>query len=237
MVNGWLSFRRLPANCLLCEAATPSTALCPACHDDLPWNLHACWRCALPLGHEPAADDGLCDGCRQHSPLQARTLAPLCYGFPVDHLVSGLKYHGRLAHAPLLGQILLEHVQAAGVGTPDLLLPVPLHTQRLAERGCNQALEIARPLARYFKRSLEIHLLQRKRATAAQMSLDAASRARNPQGAFCIDENRLATLGRVHSVAVIDDVMTTGTTLQAVATTLQAAGIPHVEFWVVARTP
>jgi ComF family protein len=241
MVNGWRFFSqrrplagRLPRNCLLCEGATAGTALCPSCRDDLPWNLHACWRCGLPLG---APDEQLCVACEQQPPLQVRTLAPLLYGFPVDHLVSGLKYHGRLAHAPLLGGLLLEHVQAAAVPVPDLLLPVPLHAQRLAERGCNQALEIARPLARHFRRPLEIRLLQRERATVAQMSLDAASRARNPQGAFRIDENRLATLGHVHSVAVIDDVMTTGATLTAIATTLQQAGIAHVEFWVVARTP
>lgn len=245
MVNGWRFFSqrppfsrhlpaRLPGSCLLCEAATEGRALCTPCRDDLPWNLHACWRCGLPAVQ---ADDSVCTACEQQPPLQTRTLAPLRYGFPVDHLVSGLKYHGRLSHAPVLGQLLLEHVRAAGVTAPDLLLPVPLHPQRLAERGCNQALEIARPLAAHFRRPLEIRLLQRTRATAAQMSLDAAARARNPHGAFRIDENRLAALGRVQRVAVIDDVMTTGATLTAIAATLQQAGITHVEFWVVARTP
>lgn len=249
MVNGWRFFSHflegrlcrplrqatpaLPGCCLLCEAATSGSALCPSCQDDLPWNPHACPLCALPL----SAGQRLCDGCRQAAPPQQRTLAPLSYGFPVDQLISGLKYHGRLAHAPLLGDILLSGVKSLGGPAPDLLLPVPLHPARLAERGCNQALEIARPLARYFRQPLETRLVRRERATAAQMSLDAASRARNPQGAFRLDRDRLARLGKIRRVAIIDDVMTTGATLGAIARQLQEAGIPQVEYWVVARTP
>ncbi|MGH8493278.1 MAG: double zinc ribbon domain-containing protein [Moraxellaceae bacterium] len=216
--------------CLLCEASSINT-LCPGCRQDLPWNHSRCQRCALPL---PDAAS-LCASCGEQPPRQSSAIAPLRYEFPVDHLVAGLKYHRHLENAPLLGQLLLEAVKDQPA--PDLLLPVPLHRQRLAERGYNQALEIARPLARHFRRPLEIHLLQRTRATAAQMTLNAEARRRNPHGAFALDAERLRTLGQVQSVALIDDVMTTGATLTEIARLLNRAGIKDIRFWVVARTP
>lgn len=217
--------------CLLCETGTSHQALCPGCRHDLPWNLQACRRCALPL----SAATPLCSSCTESLPVQTSAIAPLRYEFPLDHLVAGLKYHRHLEHAPLLGQLLLDAVKDQP--TPDLLLPVPLHHKRLAERGYNQALEIARPLARHFRRPLEIRLLERRRATAAQMTLDAAARARNPRGAFRLDTDRLAALGPLQSVAIIDDVMTTGATLAEIARLLVKAGVRDIRFWVVARTP
>jgi ComF family protein len=117
-----------------------------------------------------------------------------------------------------------------------LLLPVPLHPKRLTERGCNQALEIARPLARHFRLPLETRLIQRIRATAAQTTLDADARASNPHHAFRLDPKRLAQLGQVQRVALIDDVMTTGATLHEITRLLHNAGIATVEYWVTART-
>lgn len=219
--------------CLLCDGAAGPQALCAGCLADLPWNTGACRRCALPL----PAGTALCGACLQKPPVQQRTLAPLRYEFPLDRLVGGLKYHGRLLHAPLLGRLLRDHVLAAGGPAPDLLLPVPLHPSRLAERGYNQALEIARPLARHFGLRPECRLLARTRATAAQMALDAEARARNPRGAFTVAVDRQRELGDIDRIAVIDDVMTTGATLAEIARVLAAAGIRHIEFWVVARTP
>lgn len=217
-------------HCLLCEG-NARQALCTDCLQDLPWNPHYCQRCALPL----AATTALCAACMQGQPAQSSAIAPLRYEFPVDHLVAGLKYHRHLENAALLGRLLLEAVQDQPA--PDLLLPVPLHHKRLAERGYNQAVEIARPLAKHFDRPLEIHLLERTRATAAQMTLDAEARARNPRGAFRLNSARLAELGAVQSVAIIDDVMTTGATLAEIAGLLSRAGIADIRIWIVARTP
>lgn len=219
--------------CLLCEQAAEDGRLCGDCLADLPWNLHACPACAQPV----PAGQGLCGACDRRRPPQTRTLAPLRYEFPVDHLVAGLKYRGRLAHAPLLGHLLADAVREAGGPLPDLLLPVPLHDRRLGERGYNQALEIARPLARALGRPLETRLLRRRRATAVQMSLGARERARNPAAAFEVDAARHAALGRLARVAVIDDVMTTGATLNELAKNLKHAGAIHVSGWVVARAP
>jgi ComF family protein len=226
---------RLPDHCLLCAAPTRGLALCHPCHADLPWNLHACQRCALP------SPTPVCGKCRDigpgYLPPQDFSLAPLRYEFPVDQLIAGLKYHDKLAHAPLLGTLLKVAVLEADRPRPDVLLPVPLHESRLGERGYNQALEIARPLARHFGLPLETRLVARVRATAAQMSLDAAARQRNPAQAFWLDTARLGNLDSPQRVAVIDDVMTTGATLTAIGKLLKRAGIPHVEFWGVARTP
>lgn len=226
----WLAVARRPP-CLLCHTAAEPDGLCDACRHDLPWNLHACRHCALPL---PAGLDCCADCRRQPPPLT--TLAPLRYAFPVDALVAGLKYHHRLSHAPVLGRLLLEAVQAAGRPRPDLLLPVPLHPSRLAARGCNQALEVARPLARALELPLETALVRRVRATAAQRGLDARARRRNLRAAFMLDPQRLAALPRPCHVVLIDDVSTTGSTLTAIARLLQAEGF-GVEAWVVARTP
>lgn len=223
---------RLSGSCPLCERAAARHSLCPGCHVDLPWNRDACRSCALPV----PAGQPYCGACRQTPPRQWRCVAPLRYEFPVDHLVAGLKYHRRLDHAPVLGRLLAAAQPAAGP-CPELLLPVPLHPRRLAERGYNQALEVARPLARALGLPLETRLLHRTRATAAQMTLDAATRARNPKGAFALDARRLAALGKPRRIALVDDVMTTGATLDAIACLLQRAGVAHIEYWVVARTP
>lgn len=238
MVNYWRFFShisaRLPQSCLLCESPAFGLPLCTGCHGDLPWNPFSCPRCALPL---PPDHEGDCAACRARPPAQVRTLAPLRYEFPVDHLVAGLKYHGRLAHAPLLGQLLWRAVVRAGLPPPDLLLPVPLHPRRLRQRGYNQALEIARPLARHWRLPLETRLLVRQRDTAPQMQLDAAARARNPRHAFTLDEQRLARRGLPRHVLVIDDVMTTGATLGEITRLLREAGIPEITVCVAARTP
>lgn len=235
---------RLPGSCLLCEAPADAWGLCPPCLADLPWNHGACPFCALPPpeeGHD-GPTGGLeagapCAACAAGAPLQSRALAPLRYEFPVNYLVGRLKYGARLVHAPVLGELLSAAVAVHPGPLPDLILPVPLHPRRLAARGYNQALEIARPVARFTGLPLETRLLRRIRATAAQMTLDRAERAGNPAGAFAVEAARLAQLGPGLRVALVDDVMTTGATLAEMGRVLLAAGVDGVEYWVVARTP
>lgn len=224
---------RLPGTCLLCEGPADAWGVCEPCLADLPWNRDACARCALPL------PDGLalCPACALAPPPQARAFAALRYEFPASALVSRLKYGGRLLHAPVLGEMLLAAVDLHPGPLPRLLLPVPLHPARLAGRGYNQALEIARPVARRLALPLETRLVRRRRATTAQMTLDRAARAGNPAGAFSVDARRLAALGPGLTVALVDDVMTTGATLGEIARLLLSSGVAEVEYWVVARTP
>lgn len=237
MVNYWSFFKRIatpPSACLLCQApATATQPLCDGCLPDLPWNTHACERCALPLPPELL----LCGECRPRPPPQQATIAPLRYVFPVDGLIAGLKYHQQLAHTPLLSRLLLEAIQAADQPLPQLVIPVPLHPRRLAERGYNQSLELARPIAKALGLPVEARLIQRERHTRAQRTLNAATRQRNLDRAFAIDERRLAQLGHPVHVALVDDVLTTGATVGAIANLLQRHGVADIDVWCVARTP
>ena len=211
--------------CFLCHGATSAGLLCAACAADLP-RLYGegCPRCALA---SPAG--AVCGRCLARPPHFDGTMAALAYGFPADVLVHALKYRGELAVAELLAQLLAERVSRAE--RVDCLLPVPISRNRLRERGYNQALEIARHLARANGVALAPELCRRVRDTPAQTDLPWAERATNVRGAF---RSEGAVTGA--RIAVLDDVMTTGATLDEIAATLKRAGAASVVNWVVART-
>lgn len=213
--------------CLICgELGANGLDLCANCRETLPAQRHACSHCALPL-----AQPGACGQCQQHGPLLDHCHAAFVYAYPLDRLVPRLKFHRDLAAGRLLGELLLESIAAAQLPLPQALVPVPLHAGRLRQRGYDQALELARPLARRLKLSLRADALQRSRATAAQSELDAGQRQRNVHQAF-----RACGPMPAH-VVLIDDVMTTGATLQAAARALRQAGVQRVDAWVCARVP
>ncbi|UHQ21063.1 ComF family protein [Lysobacter sp. KIS68-7] len=200
--------------------------LCAACERDLPRIRAACRRCALPL---PAP--GVCGAClRVPSPLQ-EVHAPFAYAAPLDRLLPRFKFHDDLAAGRLLAQLMSEAF--AALQKPDALVPVPLHTGRLRSRGYDQALELARPLARALDIPLRTRWLVRRRATAPQSERDAMSRRRNVRNAFVVRESACVP----PHVVLIDDVMTTGATLRAAAHALRRAGALRVDAWVCARTP
>ena len=223
-----LSRLLLAPRCLLCaDPGAEGRDLCQRCTDALPWNRSACARCALPLP-APAPACGACLG--QSPPFTAATAA-LVYAFPVDRLLPRLKFHDDLAAGAVLADLIAPVFAAAE--RPDALVPVPLHRTRLRQRGYDQALELATPLARSLDLTLHANWLRRVRATGAQSELDARHRRDNVLGAFaCASRHDLPG-----HVAVFDDVMTTGTTLAEAARTLLAAGVARVDVWVVARAP
>jgi ComF family protein len=205
-------------SCFLCRGAAREV-LCEECRAELPANASPCCpRCAAgsPQG-------ATCGRCLSSPPAYDATVAAFSYAFPVDVLIHALKFRGELALAPYLGKILFQQAKAM-----DLVVPVPLSAARLRERGYNQSVEIARALGR----PLETALCTRTRDTPEQAALPLAERRRNVKGAFAC-ARRLE--GK--SVAVVDDVMTTGATLEELAATLKAAGAARVENWVLARTP
>jgi len=148
----------------------------------------------------------------------------------VAELITGLKFQQRIPLARILGELLATRVRAVGHNC-QAILPVPLHPRRIAERGFNQALEIARPLARELGLPLLTHTVYRRRHTAAQSAQAPAQRQRNVHGAFA-----LQAIPAWHSLAVVDDVMTSGHTVNEIAGLLRRAGVKHVEVWCVART-
>jgi ComF family protein len=220
----------LAGQCRLCAASTRHrSSLCPDCLAALPRQQPACPLCADRLP-PAAAPDLPCGQCQQHPPLFASALALYTYAAPVDRLVQRVKYGGDLALARELGEQFATRVQKAGVETPDLLLPVPLHRSRLRSRGYNQALELARPVSRRMRIPVDITSISRSRATAPQQDLDRRARASNLRDAFAIHGEM-----KDRHVAIIDDVMTSGATVTSLARTLKRAGAGKISVWVLAR--
>ena len=153
------------------------------------------------------------------------------YGHPVDHLVHALKYRGQLAVGRVLGTLLGERIAALGLQADvDVVLPVPLHPARHGDRGFNQSAEIGHWVARRLDRPLDVRLAVRRRDTPPQVGLAVLERRTNLAGAFAA-----SPAARGLRIAVVDDVTTTGRTLQELAATLIEAGAESVEGWCVAR--
>ncbi len=209
-------------SCFLCRGAARGI-LCPACDADLPRLAGTlCPRCALP-----SPGSALCGRCLADAPRYDATVAALAYRFPADTLVHALKFRSQLALAPLMGDLLIEAIRER----IDLVVPVPLSRERLRERGYNQAAEIARHVAKERRARLELTIVIRERDTRAQADLPWSDRARNVRGAFRCERSLDGA-----AIAVVDDVMTTGATLDELAATLKRAGAARVVNWVVVRT-
>lgn len=224
----WLAHARsrvigavLDQDCALCGAASGAAQLCPPCHAELPVLAPGCPVCAMPCRRGET-----CGSCLARPPWFDGTTAVWRYAYPVDRLVQALKFHGRLALAPYFA-----HALAGRVGHADLVIPMPLHASRLVERGFNQAVEIASSLARETGSRFLPRGAVRIRPTQPQANLPFEERSKNVRGAFeCV----LDLPGT--SIAVVDDVMTTGATLNELARVLKRSGAARVENWVVART-
>ena len=243
-----------PPRCALCGESCAGPDLCAGCHGDLPFIGPACLHCG-----EPLAVGSACVACRRHPPPMDRTLAPLHYAFPADWLLTELKFNGRLWHGPLLAGIIVGAMSGtlsgtrswttsrptrgpapgtpagsvsslAGLPPPSVVIPVPLHRRRLTARGYNQALEIARPLARALGCVLDGGLVMRIRQTAEQSLLSARARRRNVAGAF-----RLRGPAAFRHAMIVDDVVTTGATTREIAALLRAAGCARISVVAAAR--
>jgi ComF family protein len=214
----------LAQDCLLCQAASGDRLLCEACERELPSAASACPRCALS-----SSGNAECGACLADPPHFDASCAAFVYAYPVDALIQALKYGGQLALAGLFAHKLHQRIGlAAGI---DLIVPLPLHPARLAERGFNQAAEIARDLTGKLGTRLAFQGASRIRRTLPQADRPLDERSRNVRGAFAC---ALDLTGA--RVAVVDDVMTTGATLGELAKVLKRAGAARVENWVVART-
>jgi ComF family protein len=173
----------------------------------------------------------LCGHCQQRPPNFDQVHAPFIYDFPIAQMISALKFNGRHGLAPLLGELLADELEGR-IATPDVILPVPLHRRRLRERGYNQALELARPIARRRQCPLDTRSLMRDQATEALSHLDRKQRRRVIRNAF-----QLAPDFSARHVALVDDVVTTGSTVGEIAGLLVKAGVERVDVWALARTP
>lgn len=226
---------RLPARCEVCRA-WPARPVCGPCAGRFARAVPRCGRCALPLPLplSPAGSAAACPGCqRQPLPLDA-CVAALDYGYPWDGLVTRFKFHGEPGWAATFAALMRAAPGAAALlARADRVLPLPLAPARLAGRGYNQALALARHLA---PGRVDAHSLWRCQDTAPQARLDRAGRQRNVAGAFAVrPESVLDLHGR--SLLLVDDVMTSGASLAAAALALRRAGARRVTALVLARTP
>ena len=227
--RGLAALRRLLApRCVVCDL-DEGDPLCPGCAADyFAVDVPRCTSCALRL---PAARSGeRCGNCLRSPPRFDGTVALADYAPPLDRMIAALKFGGRLPLAGAFGS-LLARAAATVLPDADAICPVPLAFERQSARGFNQSQEIARQVAAESGRPLRTDVLLRTRHTSAQMELALDERRRNVRGAF-VARGRLAGM----RVAVVDDVMTTGATLDEVAAALKAAGAARVTGLVVART-
>jgi ComF family protein len=224
----------LPSNCALC-GAVGDDVVCDPCRADYAGIGRArCPCCANPVAGAQAA---LCGACLAERPAFDATVAAVDYAAPLDQLVLQLKFGGRLALAPWFARLLRDAVLAnPGFQLPDVLCPVPLGPRRLVERGFNQALEIARPLAASLGVCLQPRLALRPLDTSAQSGVAPSERRENIRGAFEVAPDMLVNVEGRH-VGIVDDVMTSGHTLDELAATFRQAGATRVSNLVFARTP
>ncbi|QGZ28706.1 ComF family protein [Stutzerimonas stutzeri] len=231
MVYNWLKYEQ---TCQLCdERCDIGESLCGPCEAELPWLDGQCSICALPLG----AHGLICGQCLKHPPAFDHVAAPWRFAFPVDSLITRFKHQSRWPFGRLLAEHLARfvlHRFDEGLPRPDLLLPVPLARRRLRQRGFNQAQMLADWLSAALGIAVRSDLLQRVQDTPSQQQLDALNRRRNLRQAFALTET--SPLDGRH-VALIDDVLTTGATAQALARLLKRSGAERVDIYCLARTP
>jgi ComF family protein len=221
----------LPAVCCLCDqpgqldVSRSSLDLCALCQQMLRSNTYPCAQCALPLD----AWTVRCRACRGQPPAHDGAFAPYLYMYPLPYLVRGLKFQGNRVYGRLLGQLLAGSA-CGSRRLPQALVPIPLHASRYRQRGFNQARDIAAAAAGVLDLPLEDRALTRVLPTLAQSGLSLPERRANVRAAF-----RAEHVPRARSVALVDDVLTTGSTATEAARALKDAGVPHVEIWAVAR--
>lgn len=213
-------------DCVLCLRDCGESLLCAACAAELEDPSPACPRCALPLARAELP----CPACRSAPHAFDRAVARYEYRFPLDRLVLRFKYGGDLALGRWLAQRLAE--RASREPRPDVLVVPPLSPARIRTRGFNQALEIARLVGRRIGVAVSREALVRRHDTPSQASLGRRERQANLRGAFACTR----ALGGLH-VAIVDDVLTTGATADAIAQVLKEAGAASVAVWAVARAP
>jgi ComF family protein len=214
----------MPAQpCLLCGSFNRHGAWCTACDSSLPYlDRPVCPVCALPT-----PDGSPCGRCLKHKPHFDHTVAVFAYAFPIDKMVQALKYGERLTLVNSLADGLIPRIAIR----PDYVIPMPLHPSRLKARGFNQSLELARHIATRLSIPVLPDVCHRVRDTPPQSALGWNERGRNVRKAFDCTRD----LSGKH-IAIVDDVMTSGASLNEAALVLRKAGVVEVSAWIVART-
>jgi len=232
MVNNWLNIIQtylLPPTCILCgNAGFNSQDICLGCFNDLNRNIHCCYRCA-EIFETANATPQLCGHCISESPAFAETHAPFIHQGIIRHLIASLKFNRQYKNARLLGTLMADYLEQT-TEMPEIIIPVPLHRLRYQQRGFNQSIEISKTLSKQLNIPMDTNCCVRHRNTPHQIDLPAKQRHKNIKNAFKINTSISAS-----HVAIFDDVMTTGSTVNELAKLLKKAGVNRVDIWVCAR--
>ena len=215
----------LPYHCFICEEKTkPPVELSDDCLAMIIQQQYRCQRCAKRL----SSSTSLCGNCISHPPYFDKIICLGDYDSLLKDLIIRLKFQQKLSISKLLGLLLSQQLKTQN--QPQALIAVPLPRRRLAQRGFNQAFEIAKTVSKTLAIPLDKHLCQRQRYTPPQTSLPAKKRAANVRNAF-----KLNSLPTSQHIAIIDDVVTTGSTVNEISSLLKAHGVTTIEVWCIAR--
>lgn len=221
-----------PNYCCCCQQYTDQGHdLCAACKVALPWVENRCFQCGLVL--TSGLESVRCQTCQDKPPVFDRLCALFSYEPPVIQWITGLKFGQRLAYGRILGELLAEQIAYTWYKTgplPQAVFPVPLHAQRLRHRGFNQVVELLLPQQHLSLVPVMLDVCQRVRATAPQVALNKERRKRNLQGIF-----EMIKPVTFEHVAIMDDVVTTGSTVAALSQALKSAGVDQIDVWTICR--
>ncbi len=220
----------LPNHCMLCQNNTHrSISLCVHCEKELPWNDKACRCCGKYIEKSSTT---LCGKCLAQPPPYRHTVAAFRYQPPVSDWISAIKFYNKWYYTQMLGKLFAKRLlqTRSKEKWPELIIPVPLHHKRLRKRGFNQALEIAKPIAKAFNIPIDTQSIQRIKNTLPQSELSKASRQKNIKKAFHLGKPIIA-----NHIAIFDDVITTGNTITELSQALKHHGVKTIEVWCCAR--
>ena len=228
-----------PATCLLCRVSTVNDNatssvdgyLCAACQADLHVNQGSCSCCAIPVSAHNETKNNLCADCLKRAPAFDNSFSAYIYAQPLEWMIQQFKFNGNLALGSVLAKLMTEHLgKYDNNALPQVLIPMPLHHMRLKERGFNQSLILAREISKIFNVPVDNKSCRRIKNTEHQTGKTAKERVQNLKGAF-VFENKNA----YQHVVIVDDVVTTGSSVSELAKTLKRNGVARVDVWSLAR--
>jgi len=233
MINKCINFIQdvvFAQSCMNCgrPSDTPH-AICSKCYPQLPENRLCCRQCALPLQTETSH---LCGHCQKASPVFQSAFIPLRYESPIDQWIWKFKFRNDLVSGRLLAELFLQKWQEAGLAIPEILVPVPLHASRLRQRGFNQSLWLARYIGTELGIPVDSRTVRRNLKTPPQHELNLQKRTTILRKAFTLNGEF-----EYQNVAIIDDVLTTGSTVNEISKLLRNNGCETITCWAIARTP
>ncbi|MFK5948994.1 MAG: ComF family protein [Methylococcales bacterium] len=232
MGNNWINIIQhylFPPTCILCgNEGFSFQDICQGCFNDLTRNIHCCYRCA-EIFNTANTTPQLCGQCISNTPAFDETYAPFTHQGIIRYLIAHLKFNKQYKNARLLGMLLAEYL-ARTAELPELIIPIPLHKIRFQQRGFNQSFEIAKTLSKQLNIPLDTNACIRYRNTPHQIDLPAKQRHKNIKNAF-----KIIRPIKAQHIAIFDDVMTTGTTVNELAKIFKKSGVSRVDVWVCAR--